>query len=93
MAKNAEALRPLTWDGWILEFVKDQYRRCKPILGFGAASALLTRAGIPEPLPSGEADLGLIRAEASDVAREFDVFASALAKHSHFERETDPPLV
>ena len=54
-------------DGRTVEFVKDQYRHCKPMLVFGAAAELLQKVGIPETLPSGAADPGLIVAKASGV--------------------------
>ena len=60
---GADAVERLAADGRMLEFVKDQYRHCKPILVLGAASALLDKAGIPPTLPTGEADPGLIVAK------------------------------
>ena len=88
-----EAVQRLAADGRALEFLKDQYRHCKPILALGAASELLEKAGIPSTLPSGTPDPGLVlgRPEKSDAARE--AFMTALAEHRHFDRETDPPLV
>ena len=44
-------------------------------------------AGIDGTLPSGEADPGIV--QGTDV----DAFIEAMAKHRHFERETDPPMV
>jgi catalase len=78
-------------DGRAVEFLKDQYRHCKPILIVGGASALLERAGIPPALPSGQPDPGLMLAR--DHAGAVDGFIAALAKHRHFERESDPPIV
>ena len=78
-------------DGRAVEFLKDQYRHCKPILIAGEAAALLERAGIPPALPSGQPDPGLILDEAASAGVE--VFIAALAKHRHFDRETDPPMV
>ena len=78
-------------DGRAVEFLKDQYRHCKPILIVGEASALLERAGIPPALPSGQPDPGLILAR--DHADAVDGFIAALARHRHFERESDPPIV
>ena len=46
-AGAAQALGAL---GHALEFVKDQYRHCKPILAIGAGSALLENAGVPATL-------------------------------------------
>ena len=87
------AAQALSNSGHALEFLKDQYRHCKPILLLGTAAILLDKAGIPPNLPSGDADPGLLRygGERSDEAlREFIL---ALGKHRHFARETDPPRV
>ncbi|MDQ3069687.1 MAG: catalase [Acidobacteriota bacterium] len=86
-----DAVQKLAADGRTLEFLKDQYRHCKPILVLGAASALLEKAGIPTALPTGQADPGLLIAGAGKAP--IEPFLKALAKHRHFERETDPPLV
>jgi catalase len=83
-------VQALLANGQALEFVKDQYRHCKTILAFGGAAAILRAAGIPETLPDGTADPGLV-VDASGAGP--DVFIAALAKHRHFARETDPPRV
>jgi catalase len=83
----------LAASGQTLEFLKDQYRHCKPILLFDSASALLDKAGIPPALPSGEPDPGLLRFKNSDSGAATAAFVAALTKHRHFERETDPPRV
>ena len=85
---GADAVRQLRADGRSLEFIKDQYRHCKPIMALGAGAELLKACGIP----TGEPDTGLIVAAvgAKDAA---DRFVSAIAKHRHFARETDPPRV
>jgi catalase len=86
------AVRALTSDGRTLEFVKDQYRHCKPILVLGGGIAILDEAGIPRELPNGDADPGLVIS--SDAGRgAVDTFIAALGRHRHFERETDPPRV
>jgi catalase len=82
---GAAAVQALAADGRAVEFVKDQYRHCKPLLVPADAAMLLEKAGISAKLPSGAADPGL--------AAGVDTFISALAKHRHFERETDPPTV
>jgi len=88
-----DAVRALAADGRRLEFLKDQYRHCKPILVLGAASELLNKAGVPQKLPSGQADPGLVLVQSKDGASAAKAFIGALAKHRHFERETDPPRV
>ena len=38
-------------------------------------------------------DPGMIESGAEDLANAIDAFMKAIAKHRHFERETDPPAV
>ncbi|MES2523465.1 MAG: catalase [Gemmatimonadota bacterium] len=76
----------LAASGQAVDFLKDQYRHCKTILVLGNTSALVTAARIPDALPDGSADPGMVRGSV-------DAFVSALALHRHFARETDPPLV
>ena len=83
----------LAGDGRAMEFVKDQYRHCKPMLVLGAGVGLLAKAGIPTSLPTGEADPGLLLAQAAEVDAATTAFLAALAAHRHFARETDPPRV
>src|SRR5687767_10997365 len=68
-------------NGRVLEFLKDTYRHCKPIMVVGAASRVLEAAGVPATLPDGKADPGLIvskRAGDSTTA-----FIKAIAMHRH----------
>ena len=90
---GAAAVERLGADGRTLEFLKDQYRHCKPILVLGASASLLEQAGIPTKLPDGKADRGLIVAAAGKGNAALDSFVSALAGHRTFERESDPPIV
>ena len=84
---------PLAQSGHAKEFLKDQYRHCKPILLLGSAASLLAEAGIPQQLPSKKADPGLLVVPTLKGPRDLDAFVAAVAKHRHFERETDPPRV
>ncbi len=83
----------LAADGQVVAFVKDQYRHCKPMLVLGDAAMLLSEAGIPPHLPSGGDDPGIISGTPGNGADAADAFLHALARHRHFERETDPPAV
>jgi catalase len=85
------AAQTLAKSGQAVEFLKDQYRHGKTILAFGAAVAVLEKAGIPKALPSGKADPGVIIAEQGASARK--AFISALARHRHPERDQDPPPI
>ncbi|HEU4853419.1 MAG TPA: catalase [Telluria sp.] len=88
--KSAEAL---SRDAHAQDFVREQYRHCKPIMAIGAGAGLLQRAGVPPKLPDGSDDRGLIGTEASDLNAALQAFKKALAGHRVFERETDPPVV
>jgi catalase len=83
----------LAESGHAMEFLKDQYRHCKPILLYGAAQALLGKAGIPEWLDSGAGDPGLLKSDDGQVEEGIAAFVEALTQHRHFARETDPPRV
>jgi catalase len=84
---GTDAIDRLGVDGRVLEFVKDQYRHCKPMLVLGEGVQLLAAAGIP----TGDTDSGLIVVTDTDVPA--GDFIAAIAKHRHFDRETDPPRV
>jgi catalase len=79
--------------GQAAEFLKDQYRHCKPMLVLGEGEALLQNAGIPAMLPSGKDDPGLLVCAAALQKDTVARFAVAIAKHRHFERVMDPPPV
>ena len=84
---------PLAKSGHAKEFLKDQYRHCKPILALGSAASLLAEAGISQQLPTRQADPGLLVIPTLNGPRDLEAFVAAIAKHRHFERETDPPRV
>ena len=86
-----EATKALRADGRVLEFIKDQYRHCKPILVLGSSKQLLEACGMDPQLPDGQSDSGLL--VGSDPKPMTDDFVAAIAKHRHFARETDPPRV
>ncbi|MEJ5988945.1 catalase [Ramlibacter sp. PS3R-8] len=90
---GAEAVAALAADGHTAEFIKDQFRHCKTILALGASRTLLAKAGVPVSMDKSQVQggTGLIVADAGDAAT--DAFLAALAKHRHFGRETDPPMV
>ena len=90
---TADKSHPLVASGHAKEFLKDQYRHCKPILVLGTAQSLLAAAGIPAELPSKKPDPGLMVSPDIKGQRGLQEFVKAVAKHRHFERETDPPRV
>jgi catalase len=88
-----DAVRALAESGHALEFLKDQYRHCKPILLLGTAGELLDAAGIALRLESDAEDPGLLEFAEGDEESAATAFVNALSRHRHFERETDPPRV
>jgi catalase len=90
-----EAIAALAQDGHTMEFIKDQFRHCKPIMALGASQLLLMRAGLPVTLDKAQAmaETGLIVTEAANVEAASRAFIQAMAKHRHFGRETDPPIL
>jgi catalase len=106
---GGQALPSLVADGRVVEFVKDQYRHCKPILVTGDDTILLEAAGVAREVIDRGDDPGLIVADDdADVAGDRDDdgdddeqgtgsavrrFMLALARHRHYERELDPPMV
>ena len=96
------AVQTLSRFGMALDFIKDQYRHCKPMLILGESQKLLEVANIPVSLPDGSADPGLVfgapaaggkgkRDKAGDGGTA--AFITALTQHRHFVRETDPTVV
>jgi catalase len=88
-----EGVDALQQVGHAMEFVKDQYRHCKPILALGASEAMLEAAGAFAMLPNGSPDPGILLFAADSVDDAIDAFKGALVRHRHWERETDPPRV
>ena len=87
------AIATLASTGYTDEFIKDQYRHGKTILAFGGSQALLAEAKVQELLPSGDADPGIVLADAADGVDAARRFVAALTTHRHPQRETDPPSV
>ena len=88
-----KAVQALGNVGHALEFIKDKYRHCKPILALREGTTLVENAGVPARLESGEPDPGLLLLEEGEIDEAIAQFIGALAKHRHFEREIDPPAV
>ncbi|WP_427912728.1 catalase [Ramlibacter sp. MMS24-I3-19] len=90
-----EAVAALGQDGHTVEFIRDQFRHCKPILALGSSQLLLMRAGLPAAMDKSQEQgvTGLLLADAANAAAGATAFIGALAMHRHFGRETDPPLL
>jgi len=90
-----EGVAALAQDGHTMEFIKDQFRHCKTILAFGASRVLLAKAGLPISMDKSHAQggTGLVFAEAADADAAAAEFIAGVARHRHFGREMDPPLI
>jgi len=93
VAGGADAAAALSASGHAVEFLKDQFRHCKTILFLGESKALAKKLGLPDALPSGDPDPGLLNFPSRDVEAAVAAFVMALARHRHPERETDPPVI
>jgi catalase len=91
IAAGSKSVDRLSKTGQTLEFLRDQYRHCKPIMIVGEADALLKKADISQKLPDGEFDPSLI--VVNDMPKGIATFIKALGGPRDFSRETDPPLV
>lgn len=95
-----EASAPVLYDGMIIiqadellkhnidaiDFVRQQYRHCKPIYAI-ASDSILTAAGIPSRFSDGTVDHAMIIDQATIQADSLTQFKTALAGHRSFERE------
>jgi catalase len=90
---GSEAVDALCLDGRTIEFVKDQYRHCKTILALGDSSKVLTKAGIPLLLDSGDPDPGLLTEGRERNEANAQSFIAAIGLHRHLQRDRDPPPV
>jgi catalase len=77
-----EGARHFALLGQALEFIKDQYRHCKPILMLGAGRNVVEGAGV-------------LVGKGEDGALTTDVkaFIAAVGRHRNWNRAMDPPLV
>ncbi len=87
---NAQNLGKL---GLAAEFIKDQYRHCKPIFGVMAGIDVIENAGVPLRLPNGDPDPGLLLFPHEGDRAAVTRFIAALAQHRHFLRASFPPSV
>ena len=90
-----EAVAALGQDGHSVEFIRDQFRHCKPILALGTSQLLLMRAGLPAAMDKaqGQSVTGVLLADAADAEAAATAFIGAMSRHRHFGRETDPPML
>jgi catalase len=77
-----ESARNFALLGHALEFIKDQYRHCKPILMLGSGRSVVEGAGV-------------LVGQGEDWALSTDLrsFVKAVGRHRNWDRAIDPPLV
>jgi catalase len=93
VADGEESIAELSRDAHAVDFVRQQYRHCKPILAIGAGASFLSASGIPLDLPDGATDHAIIVSEVPTLDDALIRFKTALAGHRAYYRESDPPLV
>ncbi|OBK38093.1 catalase HPII [Mycobacterium sp. 1245111.1] len=90
-----KAMETLGNDGYAVHFVTEAYKHLKAVAAFGAGIDLLRKAGVNESLADGEevvTSAGVVSSTAAEDSlpdQFFDDFASELAKHRAWDRETD----
>ncbi len=87
-----DGVRRLLTQTEAVDFVAQQYRHGKTLLALGAAKALFDRAGVEAFLGSGEEDPGVLFSEFNDGQSAQKALISAIGKHRHAVRETDPAV-
>lgn len=92
IADGENSIGNLAVDGHTVEFLRDQYRHCKPMLVPSDATGLLQKAGIQTLLPDGSNDTSLLIAD-DGIAAYVEEFILTLGKPRDYGRETNPPLV
>lgn len=80
---------PVKFDADAVDFVRQQYRHCKPIYAIGNGRLLLAEANILPTLPDGTRDPAIIIDQQELHAKSLTQFKNALAGHRSFAREKD----
>jgi catalase len=87
------AIEYLLMQGVAMDFVREQYRHCKPILVFGAAEALLKKLSIPSRFSTGKSDPAWCSARATLPDRQSRSSAWRLARTGTSAARRIPPEV
>lgn len=69
-----------------MDFIKDQYRHCKPVFAINEGVEAVKAAGISATLESGGIDAGVVLVEKGGAQEGLAKFIQAVAKHRHFSR-------
>lgn len=86
-------VRSLLRHAQAVDFVDQQFRHGKTLLALGASKALLDDAGVEAFLASGDADPGVLLAEANDCNAARAAFIAAIGMQRHPPRARQPAPV
>ncbi|MET0355136.1 MAG: catalase HPII, partial [Cellvibrio sp.] len=89
IADSKSILQDFSRDPHALDFIRQQYQHCKPILILGAGANLFAKADVPQTLPDGTADSAIIFADSVTLEDGLSDFKTALAGHRSFAREAN----
>jgi catalase len=81
IADGEGSVRQLIKDANAIDFVRQQYRHCKPIMAIGAGVDFLTEAQIPTRLPDGSVDPMILITDKAQLKKALLAFKAALANH------------
>lgn len=85
--KNVDAL---THQGYVINFINEAFKHCKPIAASGVAVALLQQTSVESRLASGKAVMmnqGVVTSQAAPNDEFNRAFVDAIAMHRHWIRE------
>jgi catalase len=92
---ESQSVEALGNDGYAVHFATEVYKHLKAVAAFGAGIDLLRKAGVDQPLANSHevvtsAGVGSTTAAEDSVPKQFfGDFASALATHRAWDRDTD----
>jgi catalase len=89
VADGAASVKALMGNADALDFVRQQFRHCKPVLAVGAGADLLRKAGVPDTTADGSADPSMWNPALGAFLPALQEFKAALAAHRNFQREVD----
>ena len=82
---DEKAVQVLRKNPMVGDFIQNQYRHCKTILGLGGSRTLLDSQGVRAKLPDGSADSGVLMFD--EVKQAIAPFIKAVGMHRHPARE------
>jgi catalase len=91
IVQSESSPQPLQDNADALDFIRQQYRHCKPIYAIGGGAQVVAAAGVPLTLPDGTNDSAIIIDQKNSLPKSIAQFKTALAGHRSFERESPIP--